>query len=371
MGIVNRLTLVIASLTGGGAERVLTRMGNYWARRGRQVTLITLSGAEGDCYRLCPEARRIALNVLRPSANALEAAWQNLWRLWRLRTAIRCSKPEAVISFLDKTNILTLLATRGLPVPTIVSERIDPTQRDIGPAWSALRGWCYPGAAAVVVQTEAVRAWAQPFVPVENIRVIPNPIALPPVAPRPRRSEREGRVLLGMGRLTAQKGFDLLLKAFAQVASRYPEWTLRILGEGEARRDLEALARQLGISERVALPGYMQETIPELRQADLFVLPSRYEGFPNALCEAMAVGLPVIAADCRSGPRDIIRQNVDGLLVPVESVSALAGALDRLMGDPAERRRLADCAPQVCQRFGEEQVMNQWEELLQTVRRRG
>jgi GalNAc-alpha-(1->4)-GalNAc-alpha-(1->3)-diNAcBac-PP-undecaprenol alpha-1,4-N-acetyl-D-galactosaminyltransferase len=196
--------------------------------------------------------------------------------------------------------------------------------------------------------------------------VIPNPVLAPDSARAghapPRRAE--GGTITAMGRLAYEKGFDLLLYAFASVAARHPAWRLQIFGEGPLLSELEALARHLGLSERVSLPGFEKRPTEALRQSDLFVLPSRSEGFGNALSEAMACGLPVVSFDCPSGPRYIIRDGVDGVLVPPKDVPALAAALDRLMRDGAERARLAANAPDVLERFGVEKVMGMWERLV-------
>jgi glycosyltransferase involved in cell wall biosynthesis len=204
------------------------------------------------------------------------------------------------------------------------------------------------------------------------VHVVPNPVDVEalgtdgarelPIAPR---------TLVAMGRLARQKGFDVLLDAFARCAPAHPEWKLLILGEGEERTRLEAQVRALGLDGRVQLPGRVQRPGAILRRAELFVLPSRWEGFPNALLEAMACGVAAIAADCPSGPRDIVRPGVDGVLVPPEDPAALAAALDRLLTDGEERRRLAARAPEVRERFGLPQVMARWDALLGSFHSRG
>lgn len=173
-----------------------------------------------------------------------------------------------------------------------------------------------------------------------------------------------GRRVVAVGRLVAQKGFDLLLQAFARLQGRYPDWSLVIVGEGPLRAELEGLVERLGLSGRVFLPGLVQAVPALLKRCDLFVLASRYEGFPNALGEAMAAGLPVIAADCPTGPRELVRHGVDGLLVPPEDPATLAEAMDRLMGDGEERRRLAGRAVEVTARFSEEKVLALWDQVL-------
>ncbi len=363
-----RLTLVISSLGMGGAERVLSLMTNYWATKGWHITLITLDAAENDFFQLPPTVTRVALDIMGASSNPFSAMRSNIGRIRRLRQAILGSRPQAVISFLDTVNVLTLLACMKSPFPVIVSERVDPRQHPIGRAWSILRRRLYPHAAAVVVQSEAVRGWAERFVQSRAVCTIPNPVLPPTSAPLPASQTPAAPpskpVIAALGRLVPQKGFDLLIQATAQVLEKHPAWTLMILGKGPELKNLERLAGDLGFSHRIQFPGHVQDPARLLRHADLFVLSSRFEGFPNALLEAMSCGLPVISVDCPSGPREIVRAGVDGLLVPTEDVGALAAAMDRLMSDAAERACLAARASEVLDRFGMERIMGLWGDLL-------
>ncbi len=358
-----RLTLVISSLSSGGAERVMSTIANYWAAKGHQITLITVESERLDFYPLHPEVARTALGLEAASAGLWEALRNNLARLRLLRRKILDSKPDTVLSFIDKTNVLTLLACLGTRVPVVVSERTDPRYHGIGRIWSLLRRLLYPAAKAVVVQSEGVRGWAEHFVPPERVAVIPNPIQPPPGGTRAGLPPSTRRVM-AMGRLSDEKRFDLLIRAFGRCQSRHPEWSLIIFGEGDERGRLEALVAEMGLLGWVTLPGRTKEPVTALRQADLFVMSSRYEGFPNALLEAMACGLPVISTDCPSGPREIIRNGIDGWLVPPGDVEALSAAMDRLMSDENERRRLGTRAVEVLERFGLEKAMRQWEEVL-------
>ncbi len=252
-----------------------------------------------------------------------------------------------VVSFIDRVNVLTLLATRGLEVPVVVSERTDPAAYAVGWMWERLRAFTYPSAAALVAQSAAALRYFPPA-PARIDRVIPNAVVKAQAAAEPSRRARPPYLVLGLGRLGPEKGFDRLLAAFAQAAPQFPEWELEIWGEGPERAALERQRGDLGLGTRVRFPGVTQDAPRLMRSADLFVLSSRFEGFPNVLGEAMSNGLPVISYDCPSGPREIVRHQIDGFLVPPEGgVDALFAALARLMGDPAERLRLAARAPEV------------------------
>ena len=179
------------------------------------------------------------------------------------------------------------------------------------------------------------------------IYVIPNAVEAPPnaasIAARATTSSDPSRPrwIVAMGRLARQKGFDLLIDAFSRIAGRHPQWSVKILGEGPARASLKKLIAEKGLAGRVVLAGWEPDPVFVLRQSDLFVLSSRFEGFPNALLEAMACGLPSISFDCPSGPAEIIRDTIDGLLVAGGGCrAALAKTMDRVLGDELLRQRL-------------------------------
>jgi GalNAc-alpha-(1->4)-GalNAc-alpha-(1->3)-diNAcBac-PP-undecaprenol alpha-1,4-N-acetyl-D-galactosaminyltransferase len=359
-----RIAFVIYSLGAGGAERVASTLINYWVSAGEHVTLVTLDSVEKDFYRIDPRVKRIALGLTSESKNRRQFICNNLRRVKSLRAFFHCCEFDVVVSFIDKTNVLVLLATLGLDVPVIVSERIDPRKYAIGTVAASLRRLLYPSARAVVVQTPGISQWARRIVRKEAIHVIPNPINEQFLGNHRSKGTSAHKTVVAMGRMEPQKGFDRLLAAFTECAERHPEWTLRIVGEGSGRRFLQELAIKSGLEPRIRLDTITKEPEKVFRDSDLFVLSSRYEGFPTALLEAMACGLAVISFDCPTGPREIIRDGIDGILVPPDNVEALARAMDRLMGAEQERRRLATRAVEVSERFGLPRVMAMWSEVL-------
>lgn len=363
-----RITLIISSLKFGGAERVMSVIANYWASSKKHVTLITLDSADRDFYSLDSRVKRVALQLAARSDTFRQAFNNNRRRIKQLRREIIASRPDVVLSFEDKTNILTLIAARPLKVPVLISERTDPRYHKIGRFWEACRVIVYPMASAVIVQSGSVRHWAENIIPKEFISVIPNPVWLTPARCLDTDNLLPARQnIVSMGRLEPEKGFDLMLTAFARCAAKYPDWAITILGEGTERSRLEKLANRLGIEDKTSFPGVIKDPTTILQSADLFVMSSHYEGFPNALLEAMTCGLPVISTDCPSGPREIIRNGENGILVPPENVDTLAAAMDKLMGNPEERRRLADGAVKVTESFGLNKVMEMWEDVIKAV----
>jgi glycosyltransferase involved in cell wall biosynthesis len=363
-----RLTLVISSLSAGGAERVMAIMANYWAGMGWKIDLLTFDdGSVPPFYKLDPRIRHRALSIAGCSDNPIGSFRNNIRRIAVLRAAIRESKPDCVISFIDQTNVLTLLATRTLGIPVIVEEHIHVQSSQLHRSWKLMRRLTYPHANLVIAITERALS-SLPSGLRKRAIVIPNP-ALPPSRAdgQPAREARTSRSIVSIGRLVPQKGFDLLLRAFALQKDIHPKWKLTILGEGPLRSELESLCEDLGLTGRVSMPGLVTNTEDYLDAADLFVLASHFEGFPMALCEAMASGLPVISTDCPSGPREIINDGEDGLLVPNGNLEALAAAMDRLISNEAERKRLAVGALRITERFGLPKIMALWEESLAEV----
>lgn len=359
-----RIMFVISSLGLGGAQRVATTLCGLWLSAGHEVTVVTIDSESSDFYRLDSGIRRISLALVKPSKSAWQFISNNVRRWLRLRSVILEYRPDVVISFLDTTNVMVLLATLGSHIPVVVSERGDPERAPTSKLVGRLRRLSYPYAAALVVPTRHVAEWGRQIVKREKVHVIPNPVLQPEVKRGDAVRFKPHHTVLGVGRMEFEKGFDVLISAFAKCSQKHPDWSLKIIGEGSKREQLALLVRELGIDGRVTLGKVIKHPGTAYLDADLFVLPSRHEGFPNALVEAMAYGLPVISSNCPGGPAEIIRDGIDGVLVPPNDVEALVAAMDRLMGEGAERLQLATQALEVTERFSITKVLGMWRDVL-------
>ncbi len=370
-----RILFYIHSLSSGGAERVTTTLANYWCRKGWDVTVVTVTGIDRDFYVLEDRVERIALGLDANSTNAWQALCGNMRRIWALRQILKHVRPDQTLAMMATANVTLALAALGLTVVTVGSERIHPPAMPLGRVWESVRRWFYPRLSGLVAQTKQSADWLELNAPAANITVIPNPLNYPlPVrdpklAPSAIREETGcSHLLLAVGRLSQQKRFDRLLNAFAAASKGQTEWALVILGEGEQRDLLEAQVKSLGIDHCVRLPGAVGNIGEWYEAADAYVLTSQFEGFPNTLVEALAYGLPSVAIDCDTGPREILRHEVDGLLVPQGNLEALTNALGRLMGDKALRVRFASRAVEARERFGVDCVARQWENFFSLCR---
>jgi glycosyltransferase involved in cell wall biosynthesis len=361
----------IHSLHSGGAERVTVNLVNQWAIRGWKVTVATLASEELDFYELHPTVLRVALNATSESRHTFAAIGHNVRRLLALRKLLRQTAPNVAIGMMTTANVLLALSAVGRPdVRIFTCEHTYPPLLPVGAMWDRLRRWSYPLAEKVTMLTAEGLEWLESEIPRARGVVMPNPIPYPLAVSEPRLVPGAllllgRRLLLAVGRLSEEKSVDRLLDAFSSIAPAHPLWDLVVLGEGPLRAALEAQVQKLGLQGRVRLPGRVGNVGDWYARADLYVLSSRVEGFPNTLGEAMAHGCPAVSYDCDTGPRDIIRDGVDGLLVrPVGDVRALAAALGALMADDDQRARMGQQAVNVRERYSMDRVLAMWDRLL-------
>ena len=287
-------------------------------------------------------------------------------RYRRLRALLQQQRPKRVLALLTKTNILCSAAVWDLPIHLVVSERNDPRLQSIDRLWSRLRCVYYRRADVVTANTEGVLEALQAMGPWQRLALLPNPLPTaltlqdshePPV-------DREAEVL-AVARLVPQKGLDVLIRAFASLPESVRDgWSLTLVGDGPELATLQALASDAGLRDLVHFEGFRSDPLVFMRRASIFALPSRFEGMPNALLEAMAAGLPSVVTDASPGPLEMVCNGHQGLVVPTDDVSAFAAALQQLMLDGDLRNRCGVAARTTLRALDWEVVESHWRSVL-------
>ena len=319
-----KIYLYINVLGGGGAERVIANLANTLAEDGCETTLITSFPVDKE-YSIDKKVRRLLLEDHEFRQSRLK---RNVTRISKLRKICKEEKPDIMISFMEEPNFRAILATRGLPVKTLVSVRNDPNKEYAGKLGWFVGKILLPMADGCVFQTSDAQKWFPKRLQKKS-RIIYNAVKeeFYQVERTPVRGE-----IVTCGRLTEQKNHRLLIDAFAEVQKIYPFATLKIYGEGVLREKLQNQIESLNLDEKVFLMGATNDVAKALQTADLFVLSSDYEGMPNALMEAMAASVPCISTDCPcGGPRELFGEDASDKLVPCNDSAQLAEAICKVL----------------------------------------
>lgn len=356
--------MFLPDLDGGGAQRTFVNLANAFGAVGVKRCL-AVGRSDG------PARVWLADDVPLEDLGALR-----LRQTPRpLRRLIQQRQPALVLSTITDANVVAALAARGLPLRLILREtNSHRTSGDLGWMRRCLAGWAYRRADAVVALSEGVRCELLDDYHLDGSRVhtIHNPVrvddfreAAATARQQPSPALGEGPLILAVGRLTRQKGFDVLMRAFACL--KHAPSRLAILGDGADREPLLRLGSELGVSDRLIMPGFVADLAPWLAHAALFVLSSRWEGFGHVLVEAMASDVPVIATRCPHGPADILRDNRTGVLVPPEEPAALATAMGQLLDDYESAKRLSKAAQSAVGKFSAPRIAGKYIRLFETL----
>ena len=341
-----RIVVFVASLGTGGAERVAARVCGWLCDAGHVVCLLTLSGVESDFYPCPAGVQRLGLDLQAPSGSLVGAILANLKRWRAVRKAVMDHRADVVLSLGDRSNVLMLLATLGMRCRKVISERADPVLQPLSRGWHLLRRWSYPMATLHVSQSSYASTWIRAHFPSLQCKVIGNAgdLEVDALDPVPGAGDQELVRILAVGRLSCEKGVDLLLRAMALARHRTKvTLQLHVAGDGEDRSALVAQAADLKLGDSVRFLGRVRDIRQVLLDADVFVMPSRWEGFPNAMIEAMALGLPVITARCKGGVEDILDTGAEpcALDFPPGDIEAMANRMVQLAEDAELRHLLA------------------------------
>ncbi len=340
------------TLQEGGAERVISILSKHLTDIGRRIEIVLYYDRE-IFYKIDD---RIKITIVERETGTTSRIKNLLW-LRRYFKKQNCT----IISFLAVFNIYALIANVFLKNKIIVADRNDPRREPADKFMNRLRNYLYGKADGVVVQTANNQAYFSKKIQKKSV-VIHNPIDLKEKKGIALIAEKEKKIV-SVGRLIPQKNQELLLRAFAAVHAKYPEYRLCIYGEGESREALEKLSENLQISSHVDLPGTSKEVFEKIKTAELFVLPSYYEGMPNALLEAMCLGLPVISTKV-SGATDVIEDRYNGRLVELNDLDGMIAAMDELLGDAALRAQYAREAVKLNEKLEVSRIVEQWETFI-------
>jgi GalNAc-alpha-(1->4)-GalNAc-alpha-(1->3)-diNAcBac-PP-undecaprenol alpha-1,4-N-acetyl-D-galactosaminyltransferase len=360
-----RIAFLIASLANGGAEGVAAALCNTWQENGHQIDILTYQAESASvAYNLTTGVNYHPLNLMKDSPSISHFALNNLWRVRKVRRQLKLIRPDILVAFVTDTNVIAIIAAKSLNIPVIISERVHPGAHQISGVRALLRKHLYPLANRLIVQTNDIASWTKENLKVEA-KVIPNPVD--PLQFQSRKTRADKKRIIAIGRLTRQKGFDLLIEAFVPVSKQHPEWDLIIFGDGPERKLLAQQIESVKLSSRISLPGRSNEIETELAAADIYVHPARYEGFPNALLEALAAGLCCVVADCPGGAGEIIQHGEFGLMVKTESVEKLTEAMEAVISDPTLRKSFADKASQAVRGFNLTDIAEKWLRVMESA----
>jgi glycosyltransferase involved in cell wall biosynthesis len=355
----------------GGVERMAIALMNELCARGHAVELLSWDRSGAETWY--PLDKQIVWHRLDMGDAMEKAGWLlRARRQLAIRRVLRRSQPDVMIAFQHGPFLTVTVAALGLGIPVIAAERNAPQRFDHLRA-GRRRGIIFQTfrlADRITVQLDDYIG-AYPHYLQSRIVSIPNPVSLAKEFANPAGHRGEPRRLLSVGRLSYQKNQAVLIEAFARLADSMPHWRLVLVGSGEDEQKLKQLTADLGLSARVEFIGAIKEVERFYLSSHLFCLPSRWEGFPNALAEAMAQGLPVVGyADC-AGVRQIVIDGQTGRLAQGNgSADALAAALHHLMNDNETRQHMGAAAATSMRRFAPQAIFDRWETLFHEVSRR-
>ncbi len=352
----------------GGAERVMADVTDDLSRKGHDVSVLTFDKPGGvSFYELNKDVKRISLGIGNPEKRS--TIGETLKRISALRKAVKAEKPDAVVAFMHSMFIPAAIAMMGTGIPLVASEHIVPEHYKSRKFEFLLFIIASFFVKRFTVISEKVRDLYPSYLQ-KHMEVMPNPVFSEEdrkTHPKPENLLR--KVILNVGRLDPQKDQKTLIRAFAQIAPYYPEWDLRIIGEGGLREELETLVKQYGLEDRIFMPGLTKDIAAEYDAADIFAMSSKYESFGLATAEALSHGLPALGfADC-SGTNEVIQSGYNGLLVNAhDRVSVFAKGLSHLIQNPALRVRYGMNGLKSVEKYSSEKVATNWEALLNQIK---
>lgn len=358
-----RIMLFIPRMGNGGAERVMATIANYFVNKNIEIVLVTLTDPE-SFYELDKRIEIVSANYKIEKSSKLKRTFDitinGIKSLIFFKKQVDNWKPDYVISFLTHTNLISsIVKLFNNNFNLIVSERAEPNER--GTLTKLATKYLYGKANYIVCQSEKVKKFFS-YTDKEKLIVIENPLNIDSL-PTSISKNRQPKIV-GVGRLFEQKNFELLINSFSDIESKFPNYTLDIYGEGPLRDSLQQQINNLNLQHKVFLKGIRKNVMKEIFEYELFVMSSNFEGFPNALIEAMASGLPVISTDFSTGvARDLIDTD-NGIIVPVKDRKALSTAIEIILSDDESRITMSNNNWKLRNELAPDIIMSKWENII-------
>jgi glycosyltransferase involved in cell wall biosynthesis len=353
-----KIAFCIPSLGSGGAERVTSVLANKFVERGYEVSIIML--VNNTC--VYPLSEKVLLECLNCADDEkLSFVKRYSLRLKKISNAVKKISPNVVISFMSETNIDVCFALWGMNIPIIVSERNDPATDPSSKIKQIMRRIAYRKPKGFVFQTPDAQAYFSRKIQ-KRSKIILNPLTC--ILPKPFNEEREKRIV-AVGRLNKQKNFPMLIDAFYEFSKKHTDYVLEIYGEGALEGRLNEYILSKDLKEKVLLKGFCKDVHEKTLSASLFVMSSDFEGMPNALLEAMAIGLPCISTDCPcGGPRMLITPYENGILVPVNDSKKMLDAMNYMIENPDKAKEMSLKAVAVRDRAKVDTITDEWIKII-------
>lgn len=347
--MIMKIAFLIPTVSGGGAERFTANITNRLSRHpGDIIYLITGKKLEGE-YETAENIHRLCLlsgNLIKDLAS--------------VRKYLKHTGIDICVGIDIYPNIILSMINFNLKTKTVLSERTAPGCVPYSGVTKLFRHVFYPNADYFVFQTQEAKEF-YPQAIQRKASVIPNPVK----ENLPLRTEPVKKEIVAVGRLVKLKNYSMLLRAFKNIHAEFPEYILRIFGEGDQKKNLKNITMEYGIEQAVVFEGFCENVHEKIKHSEIFVMTSDLEGMPNALLEAMAMGFPVISTDCPAGaPREMIGENQNGILVPVNNPTELTKAIRVLIEDCKLRNRLSANAMKKSEDYSMSRIEKMWEELF-------
>lgn len=355
------ITLFIGSLYGGGAERVICNLANYLAIQGHSVEILTMSETK-ESYEISEKVSVQSLLKMEEKHTFFSSYIKRTIRLCKYM--IKNKEKEAYIVMLPSTIIFFMMFRFLTKAKVIISERADPNA--YSKLVQKLMKICAKKSDGFVFQTEDAKNWYRNYIMNVRTNIIPNAINASFLYQH--YQEKRRKEIVAVGRLNAQKNYPMLVTAFSQIALEFPDYKLVIYGEGGEKENLQQLINSLNLKSRIILAGNVDDIADRIQEASLFVLSSKYEGMPNALMEAMALGLPCISTDCPvGGPRFLIKSGENGYLIENNNLEQLIEKMRFMLKFRDEARTMGKNAMAVRQTLNPARIYSIWEQFIVNI----